>query len=369
MSTASTAIAEKQNAKQQFLKISDEYFDQVYYPHQPTAGTTAGFHQYDTQLENFSRKSIDAEIAALQAFEKRIAAIPPAPLDQITRADREIVLGQIHSRLLTLQTIRPWAKNADKYSSTCANGAFTLMERKFASPDDRLRSLIAREKQMPALLAEARVNLQNPPRIFTEIAIEQLPGIIASLSTMCRSPSQTLTMQRSSRVRAVQRRRDRSSQELSRLAQDRSASAIERRLPHRRGDLLKEVALRRDGRRASRQASRDRLGRYAQTISSTSFRFPKNSNPTKDNRAVLEQLGHNHPAPDTLLNAFRATFDGLLGFIRSHHIVTIPPMCGPSLKRRHPSCAPPPLPAWIRPVPSKRMQPIRFSTSRFRTLP
>ena len=60
--------------------------------------------------------------------------------------------------------------------STCANGAFVLMERKFAPPDDRLRSLIAREKQMPALLAAARVNLKNPPRIYTEIAIEQLPG-------------------------------------------------------------------------------------------------------------------------------------------------------------------------------------------------
>jgi hypothetical protein len=53
------------------------------------------------------------------------------------------------------------------------------MERKFASPDERLRSLIAREKQMPALLAEARVNLKNPPRIFTEIAIEQLPDIVS----------------------------------------------------------------------------------------------------------------------------------------------------------------------------------------------
>ena len=32
---------------------------------------------------------------------------------------------------------------------------------------------------MPALLAEARVNLKNPPRIFTEIAIEQLPDIVS----------------------------------------------------------------------------------------------------------------------------------------------------------------------------------------------
>src|SRR5208337_4232342 len=40
-------------------------------------------------------------------------------------------------------------------------------------------SLVEREKKMPALLAQARVNLKNPPRIYTEIAIEQLPGIVS----------------------------------------------------------------------------------------------------------------------------------------------------------------------------------------------
>ena len=39
---------------------------------------------------------------------------------------------------------------------------------------------------------------------------------------------------------------------------------------------------------------------------------------------MVEQLGSNHPAPDHLLDAFRATFDGLVSFIRAHHIVTIP---------------------------------------------
>src|SRR6266568_4825818 len=169
MSSAIAARAEK--SEELFQRVSDEYFDQVYFPHQPTAGTTAGYHQYDTKLEDFARKSIDSEVGALNNFEKRAAAIPANSLNQTTRGDRQMVLGNIHSRLLTLQTIRPWAKNADNYSSTCANAAFTLMERKFASPDDRLRSLIAREKQMPGLLAEARVNLQAPPRIFTRIAI------------------------------------------------------------------------------------------------------------------------------------------------------------------------------------------------------
>ena len=50
----------------------------------------------------------------------------------------------------------------------------------------------------------------------------------------------------------------------------------------------------------------------------------KELEPAKDARAVVEELGENHPAPDHLLDAFRATFDGLVSFIRSHHIVTIP---------------------------------------------
>ena len=41
--------------QQQFQKVSDEYFDKLYFPNQPTVGTLTGYHQYDTQLEDYSR--------------------------------------------------------------------------------------------------------------------------------------------------------------------------------------------------------------------------------------------------------------------------------------------------------------------------
>ena len=41
-----------------------------------------------------------------------------------------------------------------------------------------LKSLVVRERLMPAAFVAARQNLKNPPHIYTEIAIEQLPGII-----------------------------------------------------------------------------------------------------------------------------------------------------------------------------------------------
>ena len=37
-------------------RLVDDYFDQ-YFTFHPTAGTSAGFHQYDTMLEDFRSKS------------------------------------------------------------------------------------------------------------------------------------------------------------------------------------------------------------------------------------------------------------------------------------------------------------------------
>jgi uncharacterized protein (DUF885 family) len=322
----STAVAAQGTWKQQLQKASDEYFDQVYFHYAPSNGTATGFHQYDGQLEDFSRKSIDAEIVALKGFEKRIEAIQPdtSPAAFVPRSDREIVLNNIRSQLLTLETIRPWQKNADNYSSACANGAFVLMERKFASPDERLRSLVAREKQMPALLSAARVNLQNPPRIFTEIAIEQLPDIIHFFEN---DVPQAFADAHDSALKAE-------------FAQ--SNAAVIAALNDYLGWLKTDLLARSHGDfRIGADAFQKKLA-YDEMVN-----LPLNKlleigwadlrrnqahfkevahelEPDKDPEAVLEELGSDHPAPDQLLDSFRATFTGLTSFIRAHHIVTIP---------------------------------------------
>jgi len=326
MSAGITAHAAMENWKQQFATVSDQYFDQVYFHYGPTNGTLVGYHQYDTQLENFSRKNIDAEIAALKSFEQRIEAIHPdaAAADFVPRSDREVVLATIHSQLLTLETIRPWEKNADNYSSTCANGAFVLMERKFASPDERLRSLIAREKQMPALLNEARVNLKNPPHIFTEIAIEQLPDIISFFErdvplafADANDPAlKTEFAQTNAAVIAGLKsyldwlKSDvlaRSNGDFRIGAQTFSTKLKYDEMVDIPLDKLLEIA------RADMRKNQEHFKQVAHELE-----------PTKEPGAVLEDLGKQHPAPGQLMDAFRATFDGLVSFIRTHHILTIP---------------------------------------------
>jgi uncharacterized protein (DUF885 family) len=176
-SSAQTSSANAGTAA--FNHLADDYFNQVYFKYSPTQGTLDGFHQYDTVLEDYSRGAVDREVAALKEYETKFAAIAPASLDLTAQGDLELVLGNIRSTLLTLETIRPWQKNPDSYSSGITESAFALMERTFAPPDARLQSLIAREKQMPAALDAARQNLENPPHVSTEIALEQLPGLVS----------------------------------------------------------------------------------------------------------------------------------------------------------------------------------------------
>jgi uncharacterized protein (DUF885 family) len=338
MCSAISSHAEKETWKEQFQKVSDEYLDHVYFHYGPTGGTLVGYHQYDAQLEDMSRKNIDAEIAALKVFEKRVEAIhgDAAALDETTRGDRAMVLSNIRSSLLTLEVIRPWEKNADNYSSLCANGAFSLMERKFASPDERLKSLIAREKQMPALLADARVNLKNPPRVYTEIAIEQLPGIVSFFEQdvpLAFADAKDLAVKaefvqtNATVIAALNSYLGWLKTDL--LPRSNGDYRIGAETFHKKLQYDEMVDLPLDKLLEMGWADLHKNQAHFSQVA-------KELEPNKDARAVLEELGSNHPKPEALMDTFRATFDGLQSFIRSHHIVTIPSQVRPIVEETPP---------------------------------
>ena len=336
MMSGTGAAAQKTTGSEAFLHASDAYFDEVYFPFQPTNGTLAGYHQYDAKLEDFSAANRSAEIAALHRAEQRVAAIAPATLDQPTRADRALVLASIHSRLLTLETIRPWQKDADAYSSTISNGVFSLMERNFASPDERLRAVVEREKQSLALLEQARVNLTDAPRVYTEIAMEQLPGIVAFFQHDV--PAAFAGAQDA----AVRAEFAQSNAALIAALQAYEQWLKTDLLPRSHGDFRwgadtfrKKLAY--DEMVEIPLPRLLAIGEADLKENQTAFnKLAKEVEPTKDPRTVLEELGADHPAPDQLLESFRQTFNGLIGFIREHNIVTIPSEVKPIVEETPP---------------------------------
>jgi len=335
-STPTPAAQAQIGAADALRKLADEYFDQVYFHYAPSTATLDGFHQYDAQLEDFSRAAVDRETGDQQRFEGKFAAIPADQLDLTSQGDLELLLANIHSRLLALNTIRLWEKNPDQYSSGISNSAFVLMERNFASPDDRLRSLVAREKLMPAALDAARQNLTNPPQIYTEIALEQLPDIISFFQS---DVPTAFNQARNEQLRG----------EFS-----QSNSAVITALKSYQSWLRKDVLPRSHGdfRFGAETYSKLLLSNEMVDIplprllqigyadlhqNQAAFnRIAREVEPDRTPREVLAELGRDHPAPGHLLQSFSDTFQGLTQFIQEKHIVDIPSPVRPTLENTPP---------------------------------
>jgi len=317
-------------------KLADEYFDQIYFKFAPSAGTSAGLHQYDPLLEDYSRAGVDTEIAALHAFEKRVEAVNPAGLGEALAADRELVLSNIRGALLTLETIRPWEKNPDTYSGGISNSVYVIMIRKFSSPDDRLRSVVSREEKMPAVFAAARANLKNPPRIYTEIALEQLPGIISFFQNDvpaafagATDPALKAEFAKSNAavIAGLQSYADwlksdllsRSNGDFRIGADTFSKKLLYDEMVDTPLDRLLEIGW------ANLRKNQAEFNRVAKELE-----------PAKAPADVLAELAAMHPAPDKLLQSFRDTFDGLIAFIQTKHIITIPSDVRPTLQETPP---------------------------------
>ncbi len=323
-------------ADEGLARLADSYFSQVYFKYSPTAGTEAGFHQYDTQLEDYSRTGVDRQLQALAVFEKKFAAIQPRSLGITAQGDLEMLLGNIRSTRLTLSVIRPWEKNPDTYSSGVAASAFSIMERAFAPPDDRLRALIARERRMPAVFDDARRNLRNPPRIFTEIALEQLPGNIAFFQkdlpaafVQARDPQVKAEFARANAavIAALESYRQWLQSDL--LPRSHGDFRIGAETFHRKleYDEMVDMPLPRLLRigYADLRKNQAEFARIARQI-----------DPGKPPSQILQELAQDHPAPGQLLQSFRDTFNGLILFIEQRHIVEIPSQVRPILEETPP---------------------------------
>jgi uncharacterized protein (DUF885 family) len=160
-----------------FSSLSTEILEDFFRRH-PSNATDLGIHKYDAVMDDGSAKAVADESAALAAFLGRLTATSAADLSPDKQLDREQLIRAMTAGLLANDTIRQWTIDPDVYSGGVTRAAYIIMKRKFAPPADRLKSLIAREEKMPAFLDEGRRNLENPARVFTEIAIEQIDGNI-----------------------------------------------------------------------------------------------------------------------------------------------------------------------------------------------
>ena len=323
-------------AAQTFHAVSEQYFHDVYFKFQPTTGTSAGLHEYDTQLEDYSVASLERQTNALKLYEKKLEAIDPSSLDEEPAADYKILLNNIRLGILENEVIRFWEKNPDNYSSGVTGSIFTLMERPYAPVNVRLRAAIAREKQIPQVFVEAKKNLKNPPKIYTEIALEQIDGDVSFFENDvpdafkdATDPKAKAEFAKTNAAVVAALKEYGAWMKSDLLARSNGdfkfgADAFAKALSYQEMvDIPLDHLL---------QIGMDDLHKNQAHFAEVA----KEIDPTKTPQEELSELAGMHPAPADLLKAFHDRFDSEIAFIRSHHIITIPSDVQPTLEETPP---------------------------------
>src|SRR6478672_9306471 len=169
-----SAVFAAQTQDAEFEGVAEEYV-KTYLSAHPLQGTALGFHEYDGKISDYSRLALDAELSRLRRFDDRLAKFDPAKLSPRQSIDFRILQAAVKRELFEMQDMSVFERNPMVYAR--AGDVNVYIKRNFAPLEDRVRSLVAIESQIPNILIAARTNLDEKlPKPFIELAIQIARG-------------------------------------------------------------------------------------------------------------------------------------------------------------------------------------------------
>ena len=183
--TASASDAgQASQADARFAQLSQRYLDQAL-ALTPVGATQIGDHRFDAELDDLSA----AGRAKAEDFNRgmlaELDAIDLATLSRENQVDARILRNQLQYALWNSGTLQDWARDPQIYSGLAGGAIYGLMAREFAPLPERLASATARMEKIPALLAQARENLDptRVPRTHAETVAKQNRGVLSLVDT------------------------------------------------------------------------------------------------------------------------------------------------------------------------------------------
>jgi uncharacterized protein (DUF885 family) len=164
-----------QTADRQFEKLAKDYIEKLLET-SPEWATILGDHRFDNRLSDYSLAGVQKRRAFNEEFLNKLKAIDLARLSKANNIDARIMRDNLEYNLFQIDTLREYEWNPLSYN---VGGAIdSLASRDFAPLKERLTNLKGRLEAIPAVIAAAKANLKNPPRVYTETAIQQNAGVI-----------------------------------------------------------------------------------------------------------------------------------------------------------------------------------------------
>ena len=320
---------------EEFQKIAHDYIEEELTAN-PEEATELGDHRFDSQLTDYSAQARAKELAAQNKFRDKLNAIDGSQLTGANKVDLPILRENIDYKIFQAEELKEPDWNPLVYNQSLANSLYLLVARDFAPPEKRIPNLRRRMEGIPRVIAQAKANLQHPPRIHTETAIEQTEGAIK----LVREGLAPLVDQ------APEMKKD-----LGPL-QEKTAATLEKYkkwlqddlLPRSDGDfrlgadkfrkklhfaLASDLSMEEIMKRAQMDLQQTQRAIYETALSLYKKYFPNVDQPTladkkKITTSVLDKLAEQHPDDNTIVGYAQKIVGEATDFVKSRNLVTVP---------------------------------------------
>ena len=158
----------------EYEAVAEEYIKGYLAAH-PLEGTALGLHEYDGKITDYSRLALDAELSRLRRFDDRLSKFDPSKLSPRQSVDLRILQTAVKKDLFEMQDMSVFERNPMVYARAADVNVY--IKRNFAPLEDRVRSLVAIESQIPNIVIAAKTNLNAVvPKPYVELAIQIARG-------------------------------------------------------------------------------------------------------------------------------------------------------------------------------------------------
>lgn len=147
-----------------------------YFAHRPDLAVSAGRHEFDGRLPNWSKEGIALMIHFLK--EQRSAAEKFGSLNRAQEFERQYLVAQIDSDLFQLEVAELPYTNPTYYTSFQGLDPNVYVTREYAPIEKRMAAFITYAKNVPTAVEQIRANLRTPlPRTFINVGRTGFGGL------------------------------------------------------------------------------------------------------------------------------------------------------------------------------------------------
>ncbi len=315
--------------------IAHDYVEQ-YLRANPEQATELGDHRFDGNLTDYSSEAQAKDLATQEEFRAKLNELDGSQLTGANNVDFRILKENIDYRIFQDKELKEPQWNPLVYMQSLANSLYLLVARDFASADQRIASLRQRVEKIPGVIAQAKANLQHPPRIHTETAIEQTQGAINLVHTDL-APLLDQAPQLKKDLAPLQEKTAAALEDYKKWLQKdllpRSDGDFRLGAEKYRKKLHFELVSDLPMEEIMKRAKAD-LAQTQTAIFETAFPLYKKYFSKADDKAiadkhkvtaaVLDKLAEQHPTDATVVDYAREVVNEATGFVRQHDLVAVP---------------------------------------------